>query len=490
MSEQDLISKGSVKSYIRGARSTDMLRGLLDRKIRNNLSELLGYAQTIESELAESGHTSGFFQYFKRFKGFKASSTLKVWSAPASYHWNAMCRMLMDATLYKSDHSPILNQYLAFWELDVKQGLLAHLNDFGRFVLAACLVERSEVFFDVPVEIKLPNMIPCTNLALFSADNCEAVAVTLSGFDRDTVNTISAFLSSRDREHLTIKARDGVRLVILKLSSCKGVYSNIIIDSFEPCLNLPYLEPYPRVRDPELCRRFASTLDKALARLLNYAPSLADEISIVIASVTPMDVGQVNAEMCSGTSSAIFGSCFLSMTDEPLYLAEMLLHEFCHNKLRLLEEVAPLIHPDSLGRPQFYSPWRDDPRPLDGIQHGLYVFGSIARFWLSVWNDPAAAEHERLLAQRRVATLVHQLRFAEAEFSEQARLSGHGEAFLQEMSQWIRELENQTREWDLSAMLPFFSGVVRDESLKRLPIVEALPQHQANWQKMYRPEGK
>src|SRR5205085_12386498 len=111
------------------------------------------------------------------------------------------------------------------------------------------------------------------------------------------------------------------------------------IDAFEPCLTLPYVEAYPRCQSPTQSRRFLSIMESAMNRLAKYDPELVEEISLLTSSVTPMDAAAADAEMCSGTSSAIFGACFLSLTDEPLYLAEMLLHEFCHNKLRLFEEV-------------------------------------------------------------------------------------------------------------------------------------------------------
>jgi HEXXH motif-containing protein len=198
-----------------------------------------------------------------------------------------------------------------------------------------------------------------------------------------------------------------------------------------------------------------------------------------------MDAAGEDAEMCSGTSSAIFGACFLSITDEPLYLAEMLLHEFCHNKLRLFEDFFGLLLPEASKIPQYYSPWRDDPRPLEGIQHGLFVFGSIAYFWLSICRNVGASEYQMALARRRVATLVCQLKYASEEFSLHATLTEHGQTFLNEMNDWIGDLDVQIEGWDLQDMLPVFSGVMSDKSLREVPVGEALFRHRSNWDCSY-----
>jgi len=58
-----------------------------------------------------------------------------------------------------------------------------------------------------------------------------------------------------------------------------------------------------------------------------------------------------------------------------LRVAESIIHETMHLKLTLLEKVIPLVKPDSTEL--FYSPWRDEMRPIQGVLHGLYVFRGV-----------------------------------------------------------------------------------------------------------------
>jgi hypothetical protein len=59
-------------------------------------------------------------------------------------------------------------------------------------------------------------------------------------------------------------------------------------------------------------------------------------------------------------------------------MAETLVHEFQHLKLCGLMDMLPLIEPDD---EKVYAPWREDPRPVDGLLQGVYAHLGIARFW-------------------------------------------------------------------------------------------------------------
>ena len=64
---------------------------------------------------------------------------------------------------------------------------------------------------------------------------------------------------------------------------------------------------------------------------------------------------------------------------DPQSLAVTLVHEFQHAKLGALHDLAPLYHPGPDVR--FYSPWRDDPRPMSGLLQGAYAYLGVTDFW-------------------------------------------------------------------------------------------------------------
>jgi hypothetical protein len=62
-----------------------------------------------------------------------------------------------------------------------------------------------------------------------------------------------------------------------------------------------------------------------------------------------------------------------------LRLAESILHEAMHLKLTLIEQHLQLFAPDTSCT--FYSPWRDEQRPVRGVLHGVFVFKAVYDFY-------------------------------------------------------------------------------------------------------------
>lgn len=106
------------------------------------------------------------------------------------------------------------------------------------------------------------------------------------------------------------------------------------------------------------------------------------------------------------------GVIFLSPADNKRILAEAIVHEYYHEVLHARMEVEELL---IFGEePRFYSPWRDDPRPLAGLLHALYVHTGVAEFLRQAEQNPGLiAEHSALRDRRR--HLVEQLRLGYAQ---------------------------------------------------------------------------
>lgn len=81
----------------------------------------------------------------------------------------------------------------------------------------------------------------------------------------------------------------------------------------------------------------------------------------------------------SFTVSGLKGVIFLSKCKSRTRLAEAIVHEYGHSQLYWLSDMDGLVVPD--GGRRFYSPWREDPRPLIGLLHALYVFENVACFF-------------------------------------------------------------------------------------------------------------
>ncbi len=77
--------------------------------------------------------------------------------------------------------------------------------------------------------------------------------------------------------------------------------------------------------------------------------------------------------------SVFVSVCQDTTTISNLRVAESILHEAMHLKLSLIEELIPLVQTQTFET--FYSPWRDEQRPVAGVLHGLFVFRAIKCFY-------------------------------------------------------------------------------------------------------------
>jgi uncharacterized protein len=76
----------------------------------------------------------------------------------------------------------------------------------------------------------------------------------------------------------------------------------------------------------------------------------------------------------------------MSAPPDPIIGTVTLTHEIQHVKLGALLDLVTLTLPDD-GR-RYYAPWRDDPRPLGGLLHGVYAYLGVTEFWRRQRNLP------------------------------------------------------------------------------------------------------
>lgn len=158
--------------------------------------------------------------------------------------------------------------------------------------------------------------------------------------------------------------------------------------------------------------------------LLDGEPEQTEAMRRGLRSITPVPRGE-RFRPYSSSSAEAFGAINASLPDEGPELAATLVHEFQHIKLGALMHLGPLVTPaDKTGeQPElFHAPWRDDPRPLEGLLQGIYAFFGVTRFWrahrhsaeaphgplahfeFALWRDAvwsaldSARGHERLTA--------------------------------------------------------------------------------------------
>lgn len=142
----------------------------------------------------------------------------------------------------------------------------------------------------------------------------------------------------------------------------------------------------PRVLSPAEDRVWRSSLAETWGILLRDEPAMADAMQQgVLVSIAPTEPRE-RFRPYSSSSGEAFGGVSASLPDSPSQLAATLVHEFQHIKLGAVIHLDPLLHrAEAPGEREelFYAPWRDDPRPLEGLLQGIYAFFGVTRFWRS-----------------------------------------------------------------------------------------------------------
>ncbi|MFM9951815.1 MAG: aKG-HExxH-type peptide beta-hydroxylase [Saprospiraceae bacterium] len=138
--------------------------------------------------------------------------------------------------------------------------------------------------------------------------------------------------------------------------------------------------------EPEFkSNQIITKLNKAMAVLALVKPAHSC-IAKLVRSVQVLK--QEDAEIdVSYSHPQIPFSIFVSVCEDDsdifnLRVAESILHEAMHLKLTLIEGIVPLVKPFTGNL--YYSPWRDEGRPAQGVLHGLFVFKSILDFYCQI----------------------------------------------------------------------------------------------------------
>lgn len=149
----------------------------------------------------------------------------------------------------------------------------------------------------------------------------------------------------------------------------------------------------------------------------------------IVRSVVPI-VSPDPSMGCSLSDRDLPGA-IMTTIDGPAVLAENLLHEFRHNLLHQLEQCYPLYLSDSPKQAKYYSPWRNDPRPLHGILHALFVFLDVCAVHAGVRSSSLAHEADLHDSAVRLAANVSRIGIALEEFRSHAHTTEFGTGFVE-----------------------------------------------------------
>ncbi|WP_233223292.1 HEXXH motif domain-containing protein [Amycolatopsis sp. CA-128772] len=150
-------------------------------------------------------------------------------------------------------------------------------------------------------------------------------------------------------------------------------------------VRLDDLDPYRGLYQPVPPRRLTAaeaeswrtTLEDAWRLLVAHIPEVAEAMAEGLDSIVPAPA--VPFRLPSASTGEAFGSAIIAHPSEPAVLAAALVHEFQHIRLGGIQHLVRLSEDDK--RQRIYAPWRDDPRPIAGVIHGIFAFFGVTLFW-------------------------------------------------------------------------------------------------------------
>jgi HEXXH motif-containing protein len=188
------------------------------------------------------------------------------------------------------------------------------------------------------------------------------------------------------------------------------------------------LEPLPAAE--LLTGRVLAKLRQALAKLAEVAPAYAC-VHTLVRSVQVLRQPDPEIDV-SYSHPAVPFSIFVTVCEEDsplaaLRVAEAILHETMHLHLTLLETVVDLVLPGSTAL--YYSPWREENRPVRGVLHGLFVFRAVQAFYQALIEEADYASDLTEFASERISAITQELQLL-AEFPQVNGLTAIGKQLV------------------------------------------------------------
>ena len=409
-------------------------------------------------------------------KGTQIDVLERVFLEPEGRQWITL--------LYKnikdvSNSDQLLSSY-AEWVFVEKENIGAYLvQRLDLFTVSIYLLTNKYIECIIELELDKKGLFPGINLAWDSSSKItiqlvrDNLKVKVSGEDFENCHNLKSFKGS------------GSVFFDLPKSKKYNIYTDLV--SQVANINFNGREQLTRFdsRDFDLIASNLSVIDQAV----NYvsqtdaynASYFSSSINFFVPLVPP------DGALPSSSNSSIDTMFWHSFTDNPMLMAEIIVHELSHQKLFRLQDIDPLIDPNIHGSAwdscTIYSPWRDDPRPINGVFHGFIVFSEACKFWYSLIHSGRLSPLEENISQRRFAMLVLQLECAYYSLLNVKFTPDGLDIFDFYKSLLFDKYIPFVKCHKLGELQPFFMEHHDEEELDGSNINEVVLKHKHNWAK-------
>ncbi|OIK25462.1 hypothetical protein VT52_021565 [Streptomyces malaysiense] len=157
---------------------------------------------------------------------------------------------------------------------------------------------------------------------------------------------------------------------------------DLVLDDMDPYRETDGPVPPSRLSPPE-SDRWKQLTGEAQKLLAAIGTRRATAMAVALTTLTPRPA-EPGGVMTSISGSDAFGGIVLSSPPDAVELAATLVHEYRHMLLNSVLDAVDLFEEEEDEQRDgalYYAPWRDDPRSLHGLFHGVFAFFGVVDFW-------------------------------------------------------------------------------------------------------------
>jgi uncharacterized protein len=281
----------------------------------------------------------------------------------------------LDADHKSALHEVLGHPYTSVWALrclDDAQSGRANPEDFAHLgAVAAATAIRAGVDAEIEVPVRRGAVyLPTLGRLVVGADAGRSVVLHISGGDCDV---------------LSAQGWQGVRRIELAMFAGGG----IALEDTDPFRRCHHWDVAQRLSDANAARwsrAIPAAWDLLAQDHHSYAPAIAAGLSTIV-PLAPSLSGRAVSSTARRAYGAIGAALPVRRTGtgnngahpSASALALLIIHEFQHGKLGAVLDMADLHDPHDTRL--FEAPWREDPRPLEGLLQGTYAHVGVTDFW-------------------------------------------------------------------------------------------------------------
>lgn len=298
----------------------------------------------------------------------------------------------LDTSHKSALHEVLGHPYTSVWALrclDDAQAGQANPEDFAHLAaLAAATAMRAGVDAEIEVPVRQGAVyLPTLGRLVVGADAGRSVMMRISHGDSDV---------------LSAPGWQSVRRVALPSFSGGG----IALEDTDPFRRCHHWEVAQRLSDEDAAT-WTRTIPAAWDLLATDHRSYAAGIAAGLSTIVPL-APSLSGRAVSSTARRAYGAIGAALpvpgagaaNPSASALALLMIHEFQHVKLGAVLDMADLHDPHDTRL--FEAPWREDPRPLEGLLQGTYAHVGVTDFW-RVRRFTAPDPEERAHAEEEFA---------------------------------------------------------------------------------------